>query len=217
VDIRCRTCNHPAFLPAEDPNRGITRVPFARSGREDLASAIARHDTMNLYEPLKRCDQTSCRQLGANRIRHIAAAPHYLRIHLDYFGGEIAGDRWDDNTRNTNTIQIPPIFDLTRHAKTAGADEPAYPMRYKLISVIYHSSATTSSGHNSAGVSRPLTRAEQQHRSTQAKKDKAALKVGAANGSAQDPSHPRATISVTTHALPTSLQPVMRIRCAVIL
>jgi hypothetical protein len=165
----------------EEPHRGIVRIPFARSGRDDVASAIARSDFMNLEMPDKTCEQASCEQKGANKTRRILASPHYLRVHLDLFGG----DNDSDSTKNWNSIQIPPILDITQHAQATNADEQAWPMRYKLISALYHSGATTASGHYAAGVSRPLTRAEQQHRSTQAKNVQDALKAGAAKGSGQ--------------------------------
>lgn len=136
---------------------------------------------MNLDEPEKRCDETSCRQRGANKIRKITGAPYYLRVHLDLF----AGDDWADNRKNRNGIQIPPILDITQHAKTASADETAWPMRYKLISAIYHSVETSNHGHNAAGVSRPLARAEQRQRSAQASRVQNAAKAGAAQGSGQ--------------------------------
>jgi hypothetical protein len=165
----------------EDPHRGIVNIPFARSGRDDLASAIARSDFLNLEMPNKTCEQASCRQNGANKTRRILASPHYLRVHLNVFVGD---NDWD-STKNRNAIQIPPILDITQHAQATNADEPAWPMKYKLISAIYHSGATTASGHYTAGLSRPLTRAEQQHRSTQAKKVQDPMKAGAAKGSGQ--------------------------------
>ena len=136
---------------------------------------------MNLDEPEKTCDEPSCRQRGANKIRQITSAPHYLRVHLDVF----AGDDWADTRKNRNGIQIPPILDITQHAKTASADEQAWPMRYKLISAIYHSGETSNHGHNAAGVSRPLTRAEQWHRAAQANRVPNAVKAGPAKGSGQ--------------------------------
>ena len=127
------------------------------------------------------CKRTGCQSKGANKLRQITAAPHYLRVQLDHY----AGSENMDTTKNRNAIQIPPILDMTQHVKTASADESAWPLRYKLISVIYHCGESTNYGHWAAGVSRPLTRAEQQQRAAQAKRAQNATLAGAAKGSGQ--------------------------------
>jgi hypothetical protein len=78
------------------------------------------------------------------------ATPEYLRVcHNVRLGvGNEAG------TKNRATIHIPDILDLTRYMTTP-PDDPS-PVRYRLVSAVYHRGISLSAGHYAAGVTSGL-------------------------------------------------------------
>jgi hypothetical protein len=93
-----------------------------------------------------------CPRCGAQWIdriatRHITSSPEYMRIHLDLIARET-------QEKNQNPIRIPDILDLTPHVQRVGRNLPA-PLRYKLISTVYHCGDALDRGHYTASVTGP--------------------------------------------------------------
>ena len=99
----------------------------------------------------------TCTHVGATTTRRIEAAPEYLRVHLDLC--IIKSDK-TTTVKNKTPIAIPDVLNLTAHAYAPDAGKQPWPLRYKLISVLYHAGKSTSSGHWTAGVSCPIPKAE---------------------------------------------------------
>ncbi|KAF2128974.1 cysteine proteinase [Dothidotthia symphoricarpi CBS 119687] len=163
----CTNCQGIRRIERHDQTEdiGFANVKPRLTGQDTLEDALARCDSLatetDTYKGL-RCDL--CRKTGyIVGLRSIYSAPEYLRIHLSL--GEVGANQQstlDKNIKIFTPIEIPEILDLTQYVHVPDVVGPvgvaapvkytAEPLRYKLISVIYHAGETTKSGHFVAGV-----------------------------------------------------------------
>ncbi|KAF3002963.1 hypothetical protein E8E13_004505 [Curvularia kusanoi] len=116
------------------------------------------------------CENLDCQKPGAAITRRIEAAPQYFHIHLSLSTLEpVKRDRKQGETptaedlmlgtltsrKNKKKVGIPSTLDLTDLAYVPIKDASAWPMVYRLISVLYHIGSQTTGGHWVAGVSGP--------------------------------------------------------------
>ena len=160
-EIRCSTCACPragkAPVPYESDDAmrtgGFTNVSM--SGIDHLLTALRRNDPLQPdTEDTLVCEDPACGQVGTTTTTRLEAAPHYTRVHMNV--GAFVGDAVVTEIKDYTPIQIPPILDLTAHVYAPNARR-ARPLRYKLISALYHIGPRITGGHWVAGVSRPMT------------------------------------------------------------
>lgn len=97
------------------------------------------------------CKKRGCGNKGATRTPYIDLAPEYLRVHLNLAMISEEGEE----QKNLNPIEIPEILDLTDRVYRAPRTKEPEPVRYKLISTLYHAGQTSAAGHWTAAVSCP--------------------------------------------------------------
>jgi hypothetical protein len=162
-EVRCNTCAFPRAGKAPTPydsddatvTGGFTHILMHPSGRDNLRSALTRSDPLLPYtEDVLVCENPDCGQAGTTTTTRLEAAPHYTRVHLNV--GSIIRVAIITERKDYTPIQIPPILDLTAHVY-APNQRRARPLRYKLISALYHIGPQTTGGHWVAEVSRPMT------------------------------------------------------------
>ncbi|UPX18458.1 uncharacterized protein EKO05_0008757 [Ascochyta rabiei] len=154
-ETRCSHCNAYRGTADYEASEGIgfSNIKPVVKGSDNLLAALERSiwlqaDTNEVLE----C--TNCEETGATTARQIEAAPEYLRIHLDL--SKENKNRKPADIKNRTPIQIPDTLNLTHRARTPEAGQAAWPLQYKLISVLYHAGDTVTTGHWTAGVSRPI-------------------------------------------------------------
>ncbi|KAJ4347592.1 hypothetical protein N0V95_005286 [Ascochyta clinopodiicola] len=154
-EIRCSHCNALRGITVYENSEqtGFSNIKPVAKGRDNLLAALER-------SPWLRPDTNdvlicaTCKEAGATITRQLEAAPEYLRIHLDLTKEEEEGET--SLPKNRIPIQIIETLDLTHHALIPEAGQTAWPLSYKLISVLYHAGQSVTNGHWTAGVSRPI-------------------------------------------------------------
>ncbi|KAJ4312968.1 hypothetical protein N0V94_007176 [Neodidymelliopsis sp. IMI 364377] len=155
----CSACN--AVLRETKAEEFGQRIQPDSTGDDTIEAAFERALAMNtlVSERIPVADPDPeqstnlvCHECGAQWIdriatRHISSSPEYMRIHLDLMSRET-------QRKNRKPIRIPDILDLTPHVQRVGQNIPA-PLRYRLISVVYHSGPGLDRGHYTASVTGP--------------------------------------------------------------
>tara|TARA_R110002003_G_scaffold141_7_gene12930 strand:+ start:1051 stop:1692 length:642 start_codon:yes stop_codon:yes gene_type:complete len=91
-----------------------------------------------------------CKETSLDCEFRLHATPEYLRVHLNVRLGE-----WNEaGAKNRALVHIPEILDLTQYMTTP-PDDPS-PVRYRLVSAVYHRGTSLSAGHYAAGVTSGL-------------------------------------------------------------
>lgn len=164
---RCASCNAARSDPAHidysvTRDIGFSNIQPSPEGPDDLMAALIRSDWLaDEHNDALTCVADNCNHQGATLTRRIEAAPEYLRVHLDL---STKNDDKVTNIKNKNPIKIPDILDLTEHTYAPETSKQPWPLRYKLISVLYHVGDETTHGHWVAGVSCPRSKAEREAR-----------------------------------------------------
>jgi hypothetical protein len=153
-ETRCSFCNHICGVAPYPTTEeiGFPNIKPLITGPDNLYDALARSiwlapDTNNSIE----C--TQCKQKQMFTTRQIEAAPEYLRIHLDLSASTYPVLSLE---KNRTPISIPDTLDLTHHTYVPIPGCEPWPLRYKLISVLYHRGPAVTGGHWTAGVSHPV-------------------------------------------------------------